>query len=553
MKTYKYKSIALLVVLVTLLFSCEDLTQVNENPNGVDPSVASPDLILSTVISQTGQAVVNLGYGDIAGVMQHTQKDGWFSSHNDYDWSDQSWSGYYGILRTNDDLEKKAKALGLEFHEGVSLVIKSYVFGLITDLWGDAPYSQALQGELGGAKNLQPEYDQQKDIYDAILANLDSANTLLSKNPDEYAKFNTTQDVLFNGNVAQWRKFANSLALRYYMRISSKEPDVAQAGIEKIINNPDQYPIITSSADDATMDYPGVSSVDSWPDNTVYDATNGSNYRRIKMCATLVDTMEYFNDPRLGLWAAKVEIPLVVDATLPDGTDKIVDGKRYLSQDIADEYLASNGFPLDTDPDYVGILPSVGPIAPYSYNLNPYPAQAAFNPHVSWLNARYEDASGRLLKSRMMTAAEVHFILAEAALKGWSVGSAEAHYNAAIKASFEAWGIPEDYDDYMAGKAKFNGTLDQLITQKWIASWTAAAESWFDYRRTGFPALKAGMTAKRQALPLRFYYMINEIDLNPVNTETAIQNLQTTQFSGADEGNSAWSKTWLLQGTGEPW
>ncbi len=336
------------------------------------------------------------------------------------------------------------------------------------------------------------------------------------------------------------------------MRISAKEPDMAKTGIENIVNNPDQYPIITSSADDANMDFPGTSATDSWPNNTVYDATQGSNYRRIKMCATLVDTMEAYSDPRLGLWAAKVSIPLVVDDNLPDGTDEIIDGKRYLSQDIADEYYAANGVPLDTDPNYVGMPPSWS-IAPYIYNLNPYPAQAAYNPHVSWLNDRYQNASGPLLKSRMMTATEVHFILAEAALKGWNVGNAEDHYNAAIQASFEAWGVGGAYDDYMAGKAAFNGTLEEIMIQKWISSWSAAAESWFDYRRTGLPALKAGPTAKRQALPLRFYYMINEIDLNPDNTDIAIENLVPTQYSDPDGNNSAWSKSWLLQGTGEPW
>ncbi len=203
MKTNKYKSLVLLIAVLTFMFSCQDLTEVNENPNGVDPSVASPDLILSTVITQTGQEVVNLGYGDIAGVMQHTQKDGWSSGHNDYDWSDQSWSPYYGILRTNADLTKKAEALGLEFHQGVSLVIKCYVFGLITDLWGDAPYTSALQGEQGGADNLQPAYDSQADIYAGILADLGKANDLLSKDQASYAQFNTTQDVLYQGNVGK--------------------------------------------------------------------------------------------------------------------------------------------------------------------------------------------------------------------------------------------------------------------------------------------------------------------------------------------------------------
>ncbi len=98
--------------------------------------------------------------------------------------------------------------------------MKAYNYGIITDLWGDAPFSEALQGEAG---NLKPVYDSQKDIYTGILAYLETANTLLSKSQSEYQEINSTQDVVYSGSVAKWRKFANSLALRYYMRISAKE------------------------------------------------------------------------------------------------------------------------------------------------------------------------------------------------------------------------------------------------------------------------------------------------------------------------------------------
>ena len=150
-----------------------------------------------------------------------------------------------------------------------------------------------------------------------------------------------------------------------------------------------------------------------------------------------------------------------------------------------------------------------------------------------------------------MTAAEVHFILSEAALKGWSTGDAAAHYNAGIQQSLNAWGIGSAYDDYIAN-VPFGG-LESLIHQKWIASWTAAAESWFDYRRTGLPDLQTGPYATRQAIPLRFYYMLGEINLNPVNTNDAIDELSTTDFTAPDPKNSAWSKSWLLEGTNMPY
>ncbi len=548
----KNKILAVLILFLVAMFSCKDLEELNINPNGVDPANAHPNLLIATVITATGQSVVGLGFGDIAGVMQHTQKDGWSGGHNGYEWSNQDWSGYYGILRNSEELYKKSAALNLDFHKGVALVMKAYNYGFIADLWGDAPYSKALMGELGG-ENYKPVFDAQKDIYLGILQSLDSANTFLSKSAGDYKEINATQDVLYKGNVTQWRKLANSLALRYYLRISSKEETAAKAGIERIASNAAQYPLILSAADDANFPYIGNSSADSWPSNTTYDISE-TNYRRLKMCSTLVEKLQALNDPRLAVWANKIQIPLVIDPTKPNNYDQIIDGKRIIAQNVADVYTANYKVPLDLDPEYVG-LPPAWSIVPQSYNLCPNLEQAPVNPHASHLNDIYKKPAGPHLKARMLSAAEVHFSLAEAALKGWSVGGTAAdHYNAGVKASLDAWGIGGDYAAYIvkAGVA-YNGTLAQIIEQKWIASWTAAAEAWFDYRRTGLPALVAGVTAKRAVLPLRFYYGVNELSFNPVNAQSAIDKLETTSYNSPDGKNSPWSKTWVLQGTGKPW
>jgi hypothetical protein len=541
------KIIALSVLFCSLFISCEDLTETNVDPNGVQPEVVNPNLVLPTVLTEAGKLYVNLGYQDIAGVVQHTQKDAWSSGHNDYDWGgSQDWSQYYGVLWNNALVYDRAVELDMEFHQGVSLVMKSFMFGLITDLWGDAPYTNALKGDLEGTENIKPVFDSQDVIYSGILNDLEAANTLLSKNEEDYSGIVEGIDPYFDADLLKWRKFANSLALRYYMRISDKKPDVAKAGIEKIVNDPTQYPIITDQEDDATMGFPGHSNDTSWPANTVSDAS-GSNYRRIKMAATLVEALQEKSDPRIGVWANKVEIPLVVDANLPAGTDEVIDGVRYLSPDKVGDT------PVDTDPEYVG-LPTSFSALPSTYNLNPTPGQTSHNPHVSFLNDIYKDATGPLLKARLLSAAEVHFILAEAALKGWNVGDAQTHYEEGVKASLTTWGVDDSFDTYIAGtEVAYDGTLERIMEQKWIASWTAATEAWFDYRRTGFPALQAGPAAKRSVLPVRFYYVQNELMLNADNAEAALNNLEVTSYTQADGKNSAWSKPWLVQGTGKPW
>lgn len=545
MKTSNKKYLIFLVLILSV-FSCKDLTELNENPNGVQSDLVNPNLIMPTVLTEAAKAYVNLGYQDIAGVVQHTQKDAWSSGHNDYDWSNQSWGGYYDVLRNNDLLYQRAVAQNFEFHQGVALVMKSFMFGLITDLWGDAPYTNALKGELGGADNITPAFDSQETIYTGILADLEKANSLLSKPKSEYAGIVDNVDVYYAGSPSSWQKFANSLALRYFMRISAKKPEIAKAGIEKIVSDPTKYPIITKNTEDATMAFPGTSDGTSWPANTVFDAS-GSNYRRIKMAATLVKALQAVKDPRLAIWANKVEVPLVVDATLPAGTDKIVNGKRLLSPDKVGNTV------VDTNPDYVG-LPTSFSALPSAYNLNPTPGQTSFNPHVSFLNDIYKQAKGTLLKARLISAAEVNFILAEAAFKGWAAGTTKARYEAGVLASLTTWGVGSQYATYIAQPGVvFDGTLKQIMEQKWIASWTAATEAWFDFRRTGFPALKAGPSAKRSVLPVRFYYMQDELNINKTNANAALDKLEVTTYSQADNKNSAWSKSWLLQGTSKPW
>lgn len=541
------------VLTCLLTVSCtEELVEMNINPNGANPETANPNLVLSTVLTEAGKTIVNLGYQDIAGVMQHTQKDGWSGAHNQYAWNrSNSWAGYYAILRNNQFVYDKAIELDQELHMGVTLVIKSMMFGLITDLWGDAPYSQALRGAEGTPEATFPAFDTQEEIYRGILSDLETANELLSQPRAAYNSSLDGVDVYYNGDPAKWRKMANSLRLRYYMRVSEKLPEFARQGIEALLADPTSNPLIVNPTDDASMGFAGISNDTSWPANTRYDA-DASNYRRLKMCQTLVEAMRSKNDPRLTVWANPVQIPLVVDESLPPGTDRVENGRRLLSPDV----LAERNVALEDisqNPDYVGIPPAIP--GPQVYNLSPDANQASFNPHVSWLNDRYRQATGPLLRARIISASEVNFILAEAALKGWNVGNtAENYYNTAIQASFTTWGLGDQASSYLEEiDVRFDGTLEQLMEQKWIASWTAAAESWFDYRRTGFPALEAGLFAIRSALPVRFYYMIEERNLNATETERAMSRLEETNFSEIDGQNSAWSKPWVIQGTGKPW
>ncbi|HLU94172.1 MAG TPA: SusD/RagB family nutrient-binding outer membrane lipoprotein, partial [Membranihabitans sp.] len=245
MKYLNKISILLLAAIMALgIQSCKDLTELNINPNGVDLEKANANLILSTVLTQAAQNYVSVGYGNASGVMQHTQKDAWFSGHNNYDWGPSDWGGYYSMLRNNEAVYDKAVENDLKFHQAVSLVMKAFIFGQITDLWGDAPYTNALNGDIGGNENLLPAYDSQEVIYSGILADLAEASSILSAAPDSYKEIFPDADVIYGGDPIKWQKFANSLRLRYLMRISNKK-DVGSE-FASIANS---QPIFTSNDD----------------------------------------------------------------------------------------------------------------------------------------------------------------------------------------------------------------------------------------------------------------------------------------------------------------
>ena len=564
MKRFKLLSTFLLALAIVLLSSCGDkLSELNHNPNVVDPASANPNMLMPTITTGLATSYLDLGYGDMAGVVQHTQKDGWFSGHNQYDWSPSDWSGYYNLLRNNDFLYKRSVELGYTFHQGVALTLKAYLFGLITDLWGDAPYTDALKGSLSN-DYLLPKFDSQELIYKGIIEDLKVASTRFASGSN--TGYLPGYDVYYQGDASKWQKFANSLLLRYYMRISAKLPELAKAGIESIYQS---GIYLKTPGDDAVMDYIGATAANSWPGAVAFES-DPSEYRRRKPCQILVDKLLAYNDPRLPIWVAPVYCRWVADPTLPTPVDAYIrkngivqPGKVSLTDtQFLTEVKAGNKFTRHFNPntftvaldtrEYVGVPP--GLIDPSAYNYNPTTGQVVQNQHVSQLAELYRGSSGGLLKARLMSAAETSFILAEAALKGWAVGSAEMHYKAGVKNSLETWSVGGQYGAYIERDGvKFNHTLAQVMDQKWIASWTAATEAWFDYRRTGLPAFKPGPASPENVLPVRFIYGDNETNYNNTNSLNALTKLEENTHTKVRGKNSQWAKPWIVQGTSKPW
>lgn len=561
---YMKTTYSLIVVLILVTFaSCRNLTDLNIDPNTISQLTVDPNYMMTTAISEVAKPYQDDNYnGDCAGIMAYLQKSGWGSGLTYFNWSDpRSWSGNYGDFRDIYLLRDRAIATKSDFHQGVALILKSFEFGLITSLWGDAPYSEAGLG----AANTKPTFDAQEDIFTGIIADLKTANDLLSSPASSYSNINASADVIYGGNPAKWQKLANSLLLRFYMRLSVKSPSVAKAGIEEIINNPNKYPIFTSNDDNAMMAYPGLSSSDSWATAIAWDNTVAQgNYTRLQLCAGFRDVLVGLNDPRLPVWFKPVDVQIVVsEAHAADGPDVTIGNKRYITPEqvtamhyqiynpntwVSATPSATTGITLIDTAQYVGIPLAIGKAEPFTYNLNPAPLQGGANQHVSALTDMFSQKANAMLKARMMTYPEVCFILAEAAQRGYNVGSQQTWYQNGIQASLNMWGVGGSYASYIqkSGVA-YDGTLQQVMMQKYIAGFLSAQETWFDWRRTGIPSITIGNSGYRPHLPLRFKYDLTEININGDNANVAIDKLVPTSDTGDLGKDDSWSKMWLLQ------
>ena len=553
-----------LVVCVVFAASCDnDITDINNNPNGVNLDEGNPSFLLTDVMANTAMDVGNKGYSEpLSAFVQYTQKDSW--GNNNYDWAGSGWDTYYNNLRTAKLALERSQELGFKFHEAVATILMAHNFALLTDFYGDVPYTEALQGD---GEILLPKYDSQESVYKSAIADFEAASSMLSSNMGSLEVFSSTQDIFFSGDAEKWMKYANSLALRYYMRLSEKDPSYAGTGVQATLSKP----LIDSVDEEAAIPYLGTSPDNSQPSNGQQGTP--SNFTRVKPSATLTYKLAELDDPRRTIWFDAVEVPIKVvpAAEVPGGgDDTVVDGVRYINEETLDEnnlkiYNPDTWYAdrlagltmIDTNSVYVGIPVSNQGSEPYTYNLNPNPVQGGGNVHVSLMNPMFNAVSGEHLKARVFSYAEVCFLKAEAALKGWG-SDAEGNYNKGIQASFDTWGIGDQYSDYIDNPGvAFNGTLEQIMEQKWIANFSSASEAYLDWRRTGLPDLQTGPFARSTVIPVRFVYPTENSTINRDNYYSALNSLESTPYTddvpGYIENDTPWSKPWILQGVDKPW
>ena len=217
------KFIYIFAILGVNFISCtKDFEEINTNPNA--PVFVQPNLLLIQVIYDFGE---NMSYeGFVAGdlLAQHrTALD--FNLFDRHDLKSPQlggnpWPIFYTNLRDTEIILKQAKEnQAFAVYQGPALILKAYMAAGLTDLFGDVPYFEAFNGIEG---SVSPAYDLQSAIYqneNGILDNLDKAiaaiNAYTGSRPLE-------GDILYNGNLDAWMQFANSLKIKYLIRISGK-------------------------------------------------------------------------------------------------------------------------------------------------------------------------------------------------------------------------------------------------------------------------------------------------------------------------------------------
>ena len=364
------------------------------------------------------------------------------------------------IIRLNTDETTVAEATfsGPPVNQiAVCRILKAYAYHNLTDIWGDIPYAQAL----AGSENVSPAYDTQEQIYVGLLAELDEAYAQV----DEGAG-GIEGDLIYGGDMAKWKRFAQSLRLRLGMRLSEADPAQAQVVVQDALSKG----VFLSNEDNARFTYnEQVPFVNPWYNEFELETIT------LAVTNTMVDKLTALNDPRLAAFAEPAEA-LGEYVGMPYGVNAAIAGS------IKNEEVS---------------LPANAIIAPT------FPAI-------------------------LQTYSEVLFLQAEAAARGWSGGSAEPLYREAITASMQQWGVAEaDITAYLAQPdvAFEAGNFRKSIgDQKWLALYLQGMEAWAEWRRLDFPELlPAPDAAAGRDIPRRKGYPLTEITLNKTHYEEAIQ------------------------------
>lgn len=470
----KHITAAALMGMLAVTTSCTSrFDDINSNPNS--PTSASVILLLNPQLRSI--AFGQFQY-DTGACMAHQVAKTNYNDNAQYNFgsNEGTWNGFYSNLVNINELIRVAERDNEPSSVAVGYILKAFCASQLTDHWGNVPYSEALDG----GENIYPKYDLQSDIYTAgggIIDLLTKADSLLAASSD-----NLPADIIYSGDRTKWRKFANSLRLRMLMRISNRRDDITAFDFRSQLADCLSKPLMETNADNFELAY-----LDGTPNRCPVYELRAGEFDYVRLGAEMAQQLNSTDDPRRAVWfqpsAASVEA----------GT-----------------------------PQYVGI--------PCGCNSTTLSAQGYNESNVSMLGTIYRNTPNGV-SAVVMNAAEVKFLQAEAAARGWSQANAATLYREGISLSMDQYGISAaNASAYIAQTAVAYDPqrgVEQIMTQKWLANFMVGYENWFDFLRTGLPKQTMPLDNRNPTapgeIPSRYYYPENEQAVNKAQYDAAVQ------------------------------
>ena len=492
-----FKYTFLLGVLLSLHTSCDqDFDEVNTSKTGA--LAIDPAFQLNSAIINTSFPGSTLNY-EVGIVQQIISPNSGVLTGANYNQdnraaTDDLWQAYYRnvIRNTRDIISATADVPERSNLMHMARILQAYAFMVLTDTYGDIPYTEGGNGYLD--KVFFPVYDAQQDIYPQIVQELQEASAGLNASGKIEAA-----DILYGGDVDKWKKFANSILLRAGMRLSKVDPGQAQ----QIVGNALAAGVIMSNADNAVMRH------DENYLNPMGNTLNSTEAANFYMTAPFVDYLKSMNDPRLSAIAVRY-------VGAKSGPEQTTDNQSY----DADVQV---GMPMGHDN---------GSIVPVAAGLG----LASFYDFTQVDRRRVADRDAPMY---FVTAAQTLLLLAEAKERGWitTATTAAEFYNAGVSAHMEQMAeyddgsaiAPEDIDAYLAAHPYDPANaMEQINTQYWVASLMNGPEAWANFRRTGYPDLAPNPFPGKDITGdfiRRLTYPNSEISVNSDNVNAAIDRM----------------------------
>lgn len=494
-KILTYISLALLLPMV---FSCsKDLDKINVNrvsPTSLDPALLLNNAIINTsfptrtVLFEMGivQQLVSPNGGVLAGAN--------FNQDSRDATNAATWSIYYQnvIKYTHDAIARTKDVPARSNLYNMARIWQAYAFMILTDSYGAIPYTEGGAGLTDQV--FFPKYDQQEEIYPKLIQELTEASAAL-----DAAGAVEASDVLYAGNIAQWKKFGYSLLLRAGMRLSKVDAAKAQSIVQAAFNGG----VILTNADNALMRH------DANYTSPIGNMLNGTEAANFYLVKAFVDTLKNNNDPRLSAIAIRYK-----GATSGPGQTPAV-GSTAPADQI--------GMPMGYDNGTIGAKATADGLA-------------GFYDYSQVDRRRLTKTSAPIF---FVTAAQTQLLLAEATYRGWvTTGSAAQYFSDGIKAHMDQMAaydpaaavVAADRDTYVTNHPLVAGReLEQINTQYWIASFLNGPEAFANFRRSGYPALTPNPYGQPNNPDVpngtfirRLTYPTAELSVNTVNANDAI-------------------------------